>query len=969
MSRTVTVFISSTYLDLTVERQAVEKAITRLNETIPIAMEVFSSSPDTPYETCMKKVAESDIYVGIFAHRYGSIPSGHEQSMTALEYRKAIELHKPVLIYFTFTSEGDTPKKYTEKDPSPKRDKLITLKDELKNKHTLSYYDNPDELATLVIADIHNQVLIEAPKEVVESPYGLLRMYLEAVRDEYRWLRILAQNRKVELNTLYLRLQLSQRFRSREIESALVAPLSRKRAASGRDDEVIECHDLDIHDAVKRFTRVMIIGDPGCGKTTSLRSLAYVHACQNLQRLPQNQEPEQLPIYIPLGVYGSADKSLRDYLWEVARAYALPLSVAESLETHVLAGRALLLIDGLDEVPADSRRQVARMFEGLMNRFPSHPVVVTSRVIGFEHALPGAVLEVLPLSPTLIEHFIRGWFSAISREPEGEELCRQVAAQPRLLELAYNPFLLSLIALIFEQGKQLPERRVNLYRLCVLTLLELWDKERGLRDRNRFDRTMKEDLLMELALHFFEKEQTALLPIREVFKQVGAIVNRLQFACDAKAILDEIEQNSGLLRKFSYQHYAFAHRTLFEYFVARALVAEIEGKPRLVAYFEKYGNDSQWNEIFRLATGELEQPTDFLKIVFDADATLAARCYLDANPDHVDHGVIRQRWANIAPKQRIQIIGSVRGRWQEAQDKQKETQNALDFVTFVFRTGETDTEVLYNCDELLLAIGTPEAKKRREHMFDHWPENRQYKTHERAFIQDKYWQPADIKGGEFNMGSNETAYEKPIHPVKISPFRLGCYAVTVDQYQCFDPDHKKRSIKESGEFLKDGNQPVIQVSWYDAYIFCKWAGGRLPTEAEWEYACRAGATTPYHTGDNLTTAQANYNGNYPYKNNPKGKFLRKTTPVGSYPPNKWGLYDMHGNVYEWCLDWYDEKYYEECKRKGIVENPAGPEIGSRRVLRGGSWGNYARHCRSAYHSNVDPDDRDHFIGFRLVFVP
>lgn len=968
MPRTIKVFIGSTYRDLIAERQAVEKAIQRLNETAPVAMEFFGSSPDTPYDTCMKKVAESDIYMGIFAHRYGSIPPGHQQSMTELEYRKAIALHKPVLIYFTATSEEDTPKKNTERDPSPERDKLLALKEELGKQHTLSFFHSPDELATLAVADIHNQGLIEVPTDTVASPHGLLQMYLEAVRDELHWLSILGQNRQVEMDTLYLRLQLSQRFRSRELETALAEPIERKRAAC-LGEESLGGHDLDIHAAVQQFTRVVIIGDPGCGKTTSLRHLAYGHAVRNLQRLQQKQEPENLPIYIPLGVHGSADKSLRDYLWDVVRAYALPLSMAESLETHVLKGRTLLLIDGLDEVPTESRRQVARMFEGLMNRFPAHPIVVTSRVIGFEHALPSAVLEVLPLSPELIKHFIRGWFAAISREQDGKELCRQVAAQPRLLELAYNPFLLSLITLIFEQGKQLPEHRVNLYKLCVMTLLELWDKERGLRDRNRFDRTMKEDLLMELALYFYQKEQSALLPIREVFKQVGAIVNRLELACDAKAILDEIEQNSGLLRKFSYQHYAFAHRTLFEYFVARALVAETKGKTRLLAYFKKFGSDPQWSEIFRLATGELEQPTDFLKLVFDADATLAARCYLDADPDKVNHTVVRQRWAQIDREQRIKLIQNVRGRWQQAQDQQKETQDVLDFVIFVFRTGEADTEVLYHCDEVLLAIGTEEAQQLSRRVFEHWPVERQPKTHEAAFKQDKFWQVAEIKGGEFKMGGDEFDRAKPIHPVKISPFRLGRYAVTVGQYQRFDPDHKKRQLKEYAKFFKDENQPAVFVSWYDAYIFCKWAGGRLPTEAEWEFACRADTTTPFSTGDNLTTEQANYDGNYPYKDHPKGKYLQVTTPVGSYPPNAWGFHDMHGNALEWCQDWYDDKYYEVCKKQGAVENPKGPETGSNRVLRGGSWNYNAQYCRSAYRFNDFPVYRGYDFGFRLVFVP
>jgi len=144
---------------------------------------------------------------------------------------------------------------------------------------------------------------------------------------------------------------------------------------------------------------------------------------------------------------------------------------------------------------------------------------------------------------------------------------------------------------------------------------------------------------------------------------------------------------------------------------------------------------------------------------------------------------------------------------------------------------------------------------------------------------------------------------------------------------------------------------------------------RLPTEAEWEYACRAGTTTPFSTGENLTTGQANYNGNYPYKNNQKGVYRENTVAVGSFAPNAWGLYTMHGNVWEWCGDWYGGKYYEECKAKGIVENPAGPGTGSHRVLRGGRWGSDAGRCRSAYRGSGTPDYRNAYVGFRLVFVP
>ncbi|MFH1096024.1 MAG: SUMF1/EgtB/PvdO family nonheme iron enzyme [Candidatus Desantisbacteria bacterium] len=241
-------------------------------------------------------------------------------------------------------------------------------------------------------------------------------------------------------------------------------------------------------------------------------------------------------------------------------------------------------------------------------------------------------------------------------------------------------------------------------------------------------------------------------------------------------------------------------------------------------------------------------------------------------------------------------------------------------------------------------------------------------------IQGLRW--IDIPAGEFQMGSEEGSdNEKPPHQVKIDSFKISATPVTQGQYETVMGVNPS-TFTEKGQ-RDTADLPVENVSWNNAMVFCerltKLAKGKyrimLPTEAQWEYACRAGTTTPFNTGENLTTEQANYNGNYPYKNNPKGRYLEKTSPVGSYPANAWGLYDMHGNVWEWCRDWYGEKYYDECKKQGVVGNPEGPETGSYRVLRGGSWGSYARGCRCAHRGSTSPGDRSSGIGFRLVFVP
>ena len=254
---------------------------------------------------------------------------------------------------------------------------------------------------------------------------------------------------------------------------------------------------------------------------------------------------------------------------------------------------------------------------------------------------------------------------------------------------------------------------------------------------------------------------------------------------------------------------------------------------------------------------------------------------------------------------------------------------------------------------------------------------------------------ADIPAGTFLMGSpaDESGrfIDEAQHKVTLSAFRMSKYEITVAQFKAFVDatgyvtDAEKGSGGPGKTFIwtgteykikpgltwrcdeagnlrleKEYNYPVIYVSWNDANAFAEWMGSRLPTEAEWEYACRAGTTTPFNTGNTLTVSQANYNGNYPYFNNEKGEFRNKILPVGSFPPNAWGLYDMHGNVYEWCHDGFD------VLTSDAKTNPKGPAIEYRRVRRGGGWGSDARRCRSAFRYDFFPDYSINILGFRLA---
>ncbi len=221
---------------------------------------------------------------------------------------------------------------------------------------------------------------------------------------------------------------------------------------------------------------------------------------------------------------------------------------------------------------------------------------------------------------------------------------------------------------------------------------------------------------------------------------------------------------------------------------------------------------------------------------------------------------------------------------------------------------------------------------------------------------------ASIPAGTFTMGSPTSEVDRSSdetqHQVTLSAFKMSKYEVTFEQYDAFCDATGREKPDDAG--WGRGKRPVINVSWDDATAFAEWMGCRLPTEAEWEYACRAGTTTPFSTGNNLTTSQANYDGNYPYNDNAEGEYRQKTLPVGSFTANAYGLFDMHGNLWEWCSDW-DGDY-----SSGAQTNPKGAASGSNRMRRGGSWSDGAQFCRSARRNRNYPDGSGDSIGFRLV---
>ena len=254
-----------------------------------------------------------------------------------------------------------------------------------------------------------------------------------------------------------------------------------------------------------------------------------------------------------------------------------------------------------------------------------------------------------------------------------------------------------------------------------------------------------------------------------------------------------------------------------------------------------------------------------------------------------------------------------------------------------------------------------------------------------------------IPPGEFEMGSpaaeegrDENEFQ---HTVRITqPFYPGKHTVRVQDFRAFvEAEHYKTEVETSKrgygvvdeEFHQDAkynwrnpgydqtdDHPVVNVTWEDASAFCRWLGKkekrtcRLPTEAEWEYACRAGTTTVFSFGDSCNGTEANCDGNlYPYGTKTKGPGLKHPCKVGAYAANAFGLYDMHGNVWQWCSDWYGQNYYG----RSPLENPQGPAEGDFRIMRGGTWEAVPESCRAARRQPAVAGLFPYLAGFRVVY--
>jgi formylglycine-generating enzyme required for sulfatase activity len=960
MPQTVKVFISSTYLDLIPERQAVEKAINRLNETAPITMEYFGSHPDTPYDICMKKVAESDIYVGIFAHRCGYIPDGQNQSMTELEYRKAIELYMPVLIYITAISEDDTLKKYTEKDPSTERDKLIALKNEVKKKHTISFFHSADELATMVIADIHNQGLIDVSKEATDkrgkSPAEILRDYQNWFNEFHSTVSFDQLAKKgealpVQLLEIYVPLETQSPYYKPEMEEK---DLQRKTKDKKNADQEIaamsepqESPLIDIEVLISRTDNLMLRGNAGTGKTTLVKHL--------VNTVLQDSCPDPLRGYLPVLVFCKT-------LWQVYREMCkdgervihceeiLTIYLAQTqcgLTWEVAADylakqKAIFFFDGLDEAPAAWRDEMINLITALRLRYPHNRFVLTGRPHGLEgrakEKFGGSLRDIAPLNEIQVEEYIHKWFRAVSGKAQGmanlnaADMLADIRQHEHIAVFTQNPLLLAAVCVLYLSGKRIPDQRADLYNRIVENLL--WRRFHDALEPEK--ETRIEAYLMKLAFSMHIQgqrtieEDGAKAELQVVFPKPDNISEEIYYLQMDK-LFQEIEPNCGLLNRLSDGKLEFFHLTFQEFLAAKYLAnRNLPCQP--------YLDNPWWEEAVILYLGFVNLTMQklsndiIMNDIFDGQGTGDAR--------------------------RI-LMGAKALRDFQASRREKETIETARVKLLKLIDSDVPLKVRFEAGELLGAIGDPRLPALEEVKMIYVP------------------------AGEFVRGSEEYDNEKPIRRIHLVDYYIGRYPVTNEEFKRFVEDRgyetrdywseegwqwqEKEQVKKPkywhDRVLNGPNYPVVGVSWYEAEAYCKWMSAktsknyRLPTEAEWEKAARGTDGQSYPWGNEWVETRCNSWESDLQRTSPVGFFLQGESP--------YGCQDMAGNVWEWCEDWYSEKYYETSPDK----NPQGSEIGSDRVLRGGSWIRSARSCRSASRLCGSPGRRYSDFGFRLVFVP
>ncbi|MEO1699877.1 MAG: SUMF1/EgtB/PvdO family nonheme iron enzyme [Planctomycetota bacterium] len=974
------IFLSSTYADNAERREEILDAIQRAG-CEPIAMEHWTSTERRVQDECLARLDEADAVVCILAWRYGWRPDGEERSITEIEFDEAVARGIPV---FAFVIDESMDSVNIERDFDAgnerwaQQQRLDAFKAKVKDgQRTVVPFQGP-KLGVKVM-----QALGDWQKRSGGAPSGVAPPLKPAEEWRVDYSAFLAQQHShVHLAGFETKLRVPLRLEDLYVDLGVATGHQldggAERAMMGCEGENANLRRVNtdpvrlIDLARGRFTDpdssrvVVLLGHPGSGKSTQLRRLALMAATQGPDRVVPARGGHVL--LLRLRDLRGEHRTLRDFA--VHSLNADGFGGAEEAVESLFDAPLLLLLDGLDEVAEHRRLTICRLIENEVAEGEGDvAAIVTCRFLGYhpfsrDVAIKGAeVHELKPLTADQRSTFVRNWYRCVelglaadaSSPPARERLIAEAderaarlmdriqerRAQSRVYALASNPLLLTSICLVHRDKGALPEKRVVLYDECVKGLLQLWRESGSIEHRVAVDAESARLVLAPAAVWLHGKSGRTRAHEDEIAPEIKDAMEQAlgDRDFDVRTFLSTIRDESGLLVGQSGDEYGFLHLTFQEYLAAEGWLTRLQEtavtpkrfQKALGALVKSFG-DPWWDEVFCLLFA-MRGSAPFFEPFFRAliEGGKLAR-HSDTARDLLGDSIV------FRPKPFLDVI--------EASERSPEE---IEVAREILRSHRPDLELPDGDSSLESAA--PSLRFTRE---------------PRSGVE-----LVDIPASAFQMGSpldEEGRFDSEWEPheVEIAAFRLARTPVTNEQYARFLDAHPELELpsKWDDERFNQPNQPVVGVSHDDAARFCDWAGLVLPTEAQWEHACRANVdgNPRYWSGDDEDDlARVGW-----YTGNSGGALHA----VGEKPENPFGLFDMHGNVWEWCRDWYSTD-----RRAAKAHPKAAPEKWARRfgggpirVLRGGGFAVTARGARSAYRFGCAPATRDPDVGFRPAQV-
>ncbi len=993
------VFISSTVEDLKEFRTAVREAAIRTG-FFPVMSDYFNASARPPLDECMAKVDECDVLVVIVAHCYGWIPGNQSgtgrKSITWLECERAKSNGKEILAFLVDEKfDWDEKKKESYRlveaanngtltpalsdDVQKAMSKLKDFKAWLNENFVRVTFENSFDLASKVspaLSDWRQRHQTQFPETPVSA-------------DPTRYLQwIYEECSTIPIRGLSVGTGKAHTFGIEELYIPLTTSGDQKERGKNKDARELQTapRKVELHETLKN-KYVTIIGDPGAGKTTFLRRIAFHASSALLQvQLPDTKNAFKLnrnyfPIFIRLG-------ELSEYIIRCRERNdcAHPVAVDDpEWITQFLADRSeskswglskghfknkfksentIFLLDGLDEAPDRiTRESISRLVENCIRDYGSGAFVVTSRPGAYRD---NAVLQnfhhviIEPLEDASIQNFLHRWSEALFPASETQatshynDLNEALQSRGEIRRMARNPVMLTALAVVHWNENRLPEQRVELYESVITWLLRSREQRPGRLSAERCGIHLQ-NLALAMQRHPEGRKVTAGKRwAAEAIKDDFPGETEESKIATAEKFLSEEEVDSGIVVGRG-NNITFWHLTFQEYLTAKALGGKSDETQKKLLVDQKILHDPDWREVLLLLAGVLydqgvDKVDNFFQAILDKveetqSLNSQARCV----------GIIGGMLRDLSPF--------------KYQIKDARYKKMLNHVMEIFDTQKArniDVKTRLEAADALGQAGDPR-------------------------LNEPDW--VKIPAGSFLLGAqkeNEAKpnydedarkWESPVHEVKLSAFKICRYLVTVGQYRKFVENNGYQTkvywaAGGWGQFTEPDdweqqlvypNRPVLGVSWYEASAYAVWAGVKLPTEAQWERAARG--------GDKYRT--------YPWgETPPDGKItnsehakLGHPSPVGMFPDDctEEGVLDMGGNVYEWCRDWYDDTGFYE-KSAGVL-NPLNDEDGSPgafgkkggRVVRGASWlinSEYYFRCANRFWDH--PGYRGYNLGFRVV---